>query len=733
MRDITDVTWDRFFTERSKPLAERFPGFYRAQVVETNDPLNIGRLRIKCPDLHDSTLRPGDCPWATTAYDTGGFKAGRFSSHCIGDWVWVSFEKQHPYAPIVVGSADPTRTANYSLPSVHIETPSRLNVGVNDKNSDKRFTRLQDYNKDYLPKDRRPMAHGWVDRYGTMDVSSSVGYFPVEHDVTPPPPDHDALQNTAFNYNANKPVVNNPDKKYSARITKYGHMFIMGDQGYYWRKEANSELGEFTGNGELDLNWEQKRWLSLQKFINEGKPDTNKSQSDQRRVEVQTRYGHKIEMRDVGWAQMGPIKSKSREGEFGEPRVLSKETKSDQRWIKLRTKGGMLFQAYDKGSDPSKDKFITRSNSVEKGFGSEKEDKYWANKDARWVRLVTRHGFKIVLDDRGSSSTDADNKETPRGNGVLIKGRRSPGSKARVTKGDPRGFFWEFNENDAANHTTWGTPLGLAVEMNDRYQYMLLAASLGKGYSKKYRGLAENEFVGEPAMARNPERNSHHLKIDHDNAYIRFKTRGGRGTKADRQANPSGVTRSELNQGFEARDGERGDGPWVELVDSQERGLWLSKKYRIGVWRARNSRQMYMYMEEDKRHIVIFNNEQAGKITLFSNADIEIVSNKNIHLQAQNHIFMKAGRSITMQGGATSCRLANNKIDTNAIINADTVFARLPNTLPGAIGGESRPVATQVETVDAPILPSKLKPSDRGETYNKPFEACPREEIEHPI
>ena len=45
-----DETWTKFMEARSKPLNERFPGQYRSLIVETNDPLNMGRVRFRCPD-----------------------------------------------------------------------------------------------------------------------------------------------------------------------------------------------------------------------------------------------------------------------------------------------------------------------------------------------------------------------------------------------------------------------------------------------------------------------------------------------------------------------------------------------------------------------------------------------------------------------------------------------------------------------------------------------------------
>jgi len=726
-----DTVWRKFFDHRTKPLWERFPGSYRALVVETNDPLVMGRVRFKCPDMHDFSMSASECPWAVPAFELGGPRSGRFVHPCIGDWVWISFERQQPYGPIWTGFANPTRRKFYPYPSVHQVTP--LSVNEEGKPADK----PDDYDADYLPKDGRPMAHGWADRYGNLDISSSVGFFPEEHKDPPPPPDHDAIQRSNFDQRQSPPEVNSPDKKYMVRATKYGSIFIMSDQGYHWKKEGGK--GEFIGSFKKDEQFEIKRWKSLQKFLNEGEP-----KGDHRRIGLVSRYGSKFEMRDTGWAQEGPVSSKSRPDEFGPPQTLSSENKADLRWIKLRTKGGMLLQAYDKGFHPNDDKFVKRRINDEMGVRSEQEDKYWGNKDARWIRVVTRYGIKIVLDDRGSDDKNADKREAPHGNGVLIKGRRSPSVKAEPKTGNPRGFYFEFNENDKANHSSWGSPMGQSIEMNDRYQYMMMAVSLGRKWASKFKGLKENEFIRKPMMLKDPEKSAYHLKLDHDNEYLRLKTRGGRGPRAMSPSNPSGVRKKELQQGLEARDGNKGDGPWVELVDSQHRGFWWSKFEQLGVWRAKKGRKMYQWFDDRQRQIVIYNNESNGTIEIYANSKVNIIAKRDVHLNADRNITMHAGRSIRMEAGGTRLTINSSGVHTNKNYYGRRIFAQICQlrirlsgrgckcraTIVGQ--GCQRPGGVRVAPQDSPTLPNQLEPTDRGQTYNEPFEECPVDEVEHP-
>jgi len=109
MSDNYDKKFRNYFRDRTSSLDSRFPGWWRAVITETNDPLRMGRIKIKIPEIHDFDLSPEDCQWAVSAPGIGGKGSGSWDSPMIGDHVWVAFEKNHPYAPIWVGSADATR------------------------------------------------------------------------------------------------------------------------------------------------------------------------------------------------------------------------------------------------------------------------------------------------------------------------------------------------------------------------------------------------------------------------------------------------------------------------------------------------------------------------------------------------------------------------------------------------------------------------------------------------
>lgn len=701
--------WDKFFSHRTESLWKRFSGIYRAVVIETNDPLNMHRIRFKCPDMHDNDLKSEDCPWAMPGNHLGGPRTGEWRSACIGDHVWISFERNHPYGPVWIGFANPSRRKFYPYSSTYCISPISVNEEGDNASSPK------DFSKKYLPKDSRPMSQGICDRYGTVDILSSTGFFPSTHSTPPTSIDYDPLQKAKFKTEKEPPKVNDPDLKYSARITKYGNMFIMGDQGYDWKSE-------FEGDPEKDEKYEIKRWKYIQKLLNEGNPATAEGKGDQRRIELKTRYGSRIEIRDTGY-------NKPRTSEYNKDGSKISKTQDDYRWIKMRTKSGMLFQMSDISNVPE-NKNGKKANVEDCGVKSEREDKYWKDIDARWIRLVTPSGFKFVIDDRGSHPLDPKGQELPRGNGFLIKGRRSPASDAKPKKNDPRGFFWQINENDKLNHMAMGSPLGQMIEINDRYEYIAMASRLGQSYSTKWQGTKDNEFLDKPAMLKNPYKNAYHLVLDLANEMLSLKSRASRGKDPDTIRNPTGLSNEHIAQGMEVHDGKNGDGPWVELVDGERRGLWLSKDNKLSIFRARKRKKLYIWMDEKKNELVIFNDCKNGKIKLYSKGDVELRSAANITVQGRN-INFKASESIKFECSGNSAVLDSSAFSTARSVNARTVNGTLTGAQRGSGAGTASGRSVSVTAINKPEVPKKIEPTDRGKIYYAP-EACPGDEIRHP-
>ncbi len=592
--------WKDFSNERNRDLWHRLPGWYRAIVVETNDPLRIGRVRFKMPEIHNFELRAEDCPWAVPAPALGGKGAGNWVSPCIGDTVFITFEKAHAYGPIYVAGADPTRRKFYPLPSVSGKTP----LAVNDKGEP--ADSPNDYDEEYHPKDNRPMSFGIHDRYGNTDFFTSVGFFPKEHAKKPAEAGADGLTKKDFETAQNSPEANKPDVKYAARITKYGIYALHSDVGYQWDKEFKGDFNE-------DSQFEIDRWKYFLKLLNEEKP----KEFDQRRYEIRSRYGHKFEMRDVGW-------DKSRAGEYvGKQATIGDSRGRDERWIKFRTKAGHFLEFIDTGSDPEQDLFVKKLLKSEKGVSTEKEDQL--GRDRRMIRMQTRYGFKQVMDDRGSDSKDADNKETPRGNGWFVKGRR-----------ENRGYYIGFNEKDEFNNFMMTSPKGKSLELNDRFGYVGMCTDTNTPMSEKREGHYGVEWVRNQLIGDDFEYATYHIKLDKKNKYSRMK-------------NPTG-------QGIEFRDrgGDGGCRPWAEIRDEDDRGIWWNPEGQYTIWRSKESKQ-YMVLHDGEDYVLIKNTK--GKIQIIANSgDIELKTDQNINMQAKT-ISMKADTSICMEAAGNQAVL----------------------------------------------------------------------------
>lgn len=84
--------------------------FYRGIVVDNQDPLNLGRARIRIQALHGSKrgdtnfVETPNLPWANSAIFSGaGNDSGSFLIPNIGDTVFVTFENGSPQLPIYFG------------------------------------------------------------------------------------------------------------------------------------------------------------------------------------------------------------------------------------------------------------------------------------------------------------------------------------------------------------------------------------------------------------------------------------------------------------------------------------------------------------------------------------------------------------------------------------------------------------------------------------------------------
>lgn len=662
IEDNLDVRLNEFLRRRQVDLHHRFPGWYRAIVEETNDPLQIRRVRVRVPELHNNNVKTEDLPWAVPAPGLGGQNAGFFTHPIIKDIVFVCFEKGHPYGPIYCATADPTRRRMYSMFSIYTKSPQAVDKEGNTADTPTEFI------EDYLPKDGRPMNNGLVDRYGNYLLFNAYGFVPKEHKAKPAAVGTDALTKRDYDVNKNQPKENDPDLKYVALGTKYGHTAVWGDIGYQWSEE-------FKGDFEQDKGFEQARYQYLLKYYNEQEPKDR----DQRRIDIRTRAGHKFELRDVGW-------DKSRSGEYeGGRKTIGDSKGRDERWVKLRSKGGHLIQALDMGFDPENDNFYNRINKVE--FGAEKYLEDTLGDDARMLRFVTRHGNQLILDDRGSSPISGED-EKPDGNGVLLRTRR--------------GYQVQMVDKTNVDHLMIATPKEQCFEISDKFQHIILSTTQSDELHTKIgpkEVYNKPRYVTRTGLSNDPESNTCHLKLDKLNDYVRLKTPDG--------------------SGFEARGAQSPCGQWTETRDCEDRSVWLSK---IDQWLLIRGKKGAKYILLDDNDDVILIRNELGKIQIRAKDKIEIKCDEgDICLEAPNGQVGITAKSVQIATEGASHVLDSQGIGTTKEIKCKTIRGK--NTTahvrgvgcpagPGPLGdGQSDPRGGNPCKIDDKTLARK-KPED---------------------
>ena len=102
--------------------------FYRGIVVSVNDPMHLGRAKIRVPSIHGSNTRNSNyvpdsaLPWATPAvWANAGNDMGEFNPPTPGNRVFITFEAGNSEYPIYFGGI-PTKIGNtkYYKPEVGI-------------------------------------------------------------------------------------------------------------------------------------------------------------------------------------------------------------------------------------------------------------------------------------------------------------------------------------------------------------------------------------------------------------------------------------------------------------------------------------------------------------------------------------------------------------------------------------------------------------------------------------
>lgn len=112
-----------------------FPGSYRGRVEFTADPLRLGRIKVRIPQLHgvpdvdEEFLTVKELPWAyreNKGY--GGYDMGSYVIPPVGSIVWVRFEAGEPDKMIYGGGVHHTNSKQALVMGVLGEIPDEGNV-----------------------------------------------------------------------------------------------------------------------------------------------------------------------------------------------------------------------------------------------------------------------------------------------------------------------------------------------------------------------------------------------------------------------------------------------------------------------------------------------------------------------------------------------------------------------------------------------------------------------------
>ena len=142
----TRVDDDENYVKFIDSLKFNYSAIYRGYVVDTDDPLRLGRVKVRIPQLYgsednqesESYVPTYSIPWATSAIMVGaGNNTGSYLIPSIGDIVFVTFEGSNARQPLYFGGVlniNGGETSYIGSPGINNDQP--YNVETSDVNTD---------------------------------------------------------------------------------------------------------------------------------------------------------------------------------------------------------------------------------------------------------------------------------------------------------------------------------------------------------------------------------------------------------------------------------------------------------------------------------------------------------------------------------------------------------------------------------------------------------------------
>jgi hypothetical protein len=341
------------------------------------------------------------------------------------------------------------------------------------------------------------------------------------------------------------------------------------------------------------------------------------------------------------------------------------------------------------------------------------------------LRFVTRSGIKIVLDDRTShdggdyrlpaSASDENRKNEEIGIGILVKGRANAGTKAdgyNDLSGDPKGYYWQFDERPDHNSTAWGTPMGQVMGMDDNEEYLAICSRLPE-LPTDWAYLSDNEFLEQSVESLEPHTKTHHLIIDHGRDLIRLKSRAGTGDAS--RTKKMGESASGEHAGLEIHDAPSDD-PWLELIDIDKRGLWFNRQDGVGIWRGKEGSNVYVWLDDKQNNIILRNASAGGKVQIYCQGNVDVISDKVVGIQA-SQINLRAQSEIRLSAAGINYTFGS-ALRMGGDVHAPNVYARFPSAerpkdVAGRGTGQQSGGGSPVSNLQIESLPPRQEPSNR--------------------
>ncbi len=165
---------------------------YFGDVIDNDDPLKLGRCKVKVYNLMVGSIPDSDLPWAIPDFGFIGSKVGNFTVPPVGTTVKVNFDHGDIYFPVYMAkglnenSLPSTKDTDYPHNVILVEMDDGSHISLNRKASTIRIHHFSG-SEIMIEKDGNISLHGkgkiYIDTAESVNIGNGSGYI-----VTSPTP-----------------------------------------------------------------------------------------------------------------------------------------------------------------------------------------------------------------------------------------------------------------------------------------------------------------------------------------------------------------------------------------------------------------------------------------------------------------------------------------------------------------------------------------------------------------